>query len=115
MLDQDFCDALEYKISAALANTDDEKVKGFWCDGVLLCEPDNHYSQKFINDNRQTTLEAYFGQDGQTLYTLTLYFGPKSLSRYARNLDILTCVPETDCTNWLFIDVDTKTLEIQLD
>lgn len=114
MLDKHFCEALEYKISEALANTANEKVKGFWCDGVLLSEPDQCYSQKFINDNRQTKLQAYVGKDGQTIYTLYLKLGPQALSRYARGLDIVTCMPETDVDTWFYIDVNRKTIEIQL-
>ncbi len=57
MLYQGFCETFEYKISEALEIISDEKVKGFWCDGVLLSEPDHYYSQKFINNNRQTTIK----------------------------------------------------------
>ncbi|MCS3801677.1 hypothetical protein [Niastella sp. OAS944] len=115
MLDQNFCEALEHKVSEALAHLADKKLNGLWCDGILLSEPDSHYSQKFINDNRQTKLKAYVGYDGQTSYILILKFGPKALSRYARNLDILLSIPSTDLDNWFFIDVDSKTIEIQLD
>lgn len=115
MLDQDFCDILEYRISDALENISDEDVKGFWCDGVLLSELDNYYSQKFINDNRQVKMKAHVGKDGQTVYSLTLKFGNKSLSRYARSLDIVECIPQTDFENWFKIDTSKKEIEIQLD
>lgn len=114
MLDQDFCEALEYKVSEALANLTEKNLNELWCDGILLSEPNSHYSQKFINDNRQTTLKAFVGRNGQTPYILTLKFGPQALSRYALNLNILTCVPETDVANWFSIDVNTKTIEMQL-
>lgn len=114
MLDQDFCEALEYKVSEALANLADKKLNGLWCDGILSSEPDSHYSQKFINDNRHIKMKAYVGYDGQGSYTLTLKFGPKALSRYARNLEILTCIPETDFDNWFFIDTNAKKIEMQL-
>lgn len=115
MLDQEFCETLEYKISEALANINDEKVKEFWCDGVLLSEPDNHYSQKFINDNKQAKMKAYIGKDGQEVYSLTLKFGNKALSRYARNLKIADCFPNTDVENWFSIDTYKQRIEIQLD
>jgi len=115
MLDQDFCEMLEYKISEALENISDEKVKGFWCDGVLLSEPDSYYSQKFINDNRQTKIKAYIGKDGQGDYSLTLKFGSKALSRYARNLDIAECIPHADFEKWFSIDTSKQEIEIQLD
>ena len=115
MLDKDFCNILEYKISDALANIGNDKVKWFWCDGVLLSEPDNNYSHKYINDNRQTQMTAYAGNDGQTPYNLILKFGRKALSRHARNLDIVECIPNTDYEKWFNIDPDNKEIEIQLD
>jgi hypothetical protein len=115
MLNQDFCETLEHRICEALKNCSDENVKGFWCDGVLLSEPDSYYSRKFIIDNRQTKMKAYIGKDGQTLYTLTLTFGSKALSRYTRSLDIAECIPQTNFGNWFSIDVFNREIEIQLD
>jgi hypothetical protein len=114
MLDNDFCEILEHKISHALANIHDEKVKGFWCDGVLLSEPDMYYSPKFINDNRQTKLKAFIGHDGQTAYSLLLKFGSKALSRYARNLELASCIPQTGIEEWFCVDTTKKEIEIQL-
>lgn len=77
LLDHDFCETLEYKISKALESINDEKIRGFWCDGILLSEPDKYYSQKFVQDNRQVQMRAFVGKDGQTAYDLTLKFGNK--------------------------------------
>ena len=115
MLDRHFCEALEYKLCEALENFDDENLKGFWCDGVLMSESDNYYSQKFVNDNRQVKMQAFVGKDGQTAYGLTLKFGNKALSRYARNLDIVECIPQTNVENWFKIDTAKKEIEVQLD
>ena len=95
-------------------NLDDESVKGFWCDGVLLSEADKSYSQKFVNDNRQIKLKAFVGKDGQVLYNLTLKFGKKALSRFARNLDIVECIPLAEVQDWVSIDSSKKEIEIQL-
>lgn len=105
MLDQQFCETLEYKICEALANSGDEQVKGFWCDGVLLSEPGYYYSHKSINDNRQVKMKAYIGKDGQKLYDLVLKFGPKALGKYASNLDVAECIPKEDAGNWFKIDI----------
>jgi hypothetical protein len=115
MLDQNFCETLEYKISEALENIDDENVKGFWCDGVFLSEPDNYYSQKFINDNRHVKMKAYVGKDGQSAYGLTLKFGNKAFSKYARNLNIIECIPQGEFEKWFRIDTSKQEIEIQLD
>jgi hypothetical protein len=59
-------------------------------------------------------LKAHIGKDGQTEYELTLKFGKKALSRYARNLDLKACVPNPDQQNWFVIDTKRKKIEIQL-
>jgi hypothetical protein len=115
IINQDFCEFLEYEICKAFEFSDNDQIKGFWCDGILLNQPDSSYSPKFVNDNRQVKLKAFIGKDGQTEYELTLKFGNKALSRYARNLDIKECVPSPDKLNWIDIDTKRNKIEIQLD
>ena len=115
MLDQIFCEILEYRLCDAFEDFTDEGLKGFWCDGVLLSEDGKEYSQKHVNDNRQVKMQAFVGKDGQTVYDLTLIFGIKALSRYARNLDIVECIPETESQKWLKIDISKKVIEVLLD
>lgn len=114
MLDKKFCEFLEYKISDLLEHSDDAKIKGFWCDGVLLSEPDKYYSLKFVNDNRETSMTAFIGKDGQTEYEVTLKFGRKALSRYERNLDIQECLPSPGDENCFTIDTEKFKMQIQL-
>jgi hypothetical protein len=78
MLNQDFCVFLEYEICKAFEHSDNDQIKGFWCDGVLLNQPNYTYSQKFVNDNRQVKLKAFIGKGGQTEYELILRFGKKA-------------------------------------
>ena len=115
IIDRDFCEFLEYEICKAFEQSDNDQIKGFWCDGILLNQPDSFYSQKFVNDNRHLKLKAFIGKDGQIEYELTLKFGNKALSRYARNLDIKECVPNPDKQNWFDIDTKRNKIEIQLD
>lgn len=114
-IDKDFCEFLEYEICRAFERSDNDQIKGFWCDGVLLNQSDEAYSQKFVNDNRQITLKAFIGKEGQNEYELTLKCGNKALSRFARNLDIKECVPNRDKQNWFDIDTKRNKIEIQLD
>jgi hypothetical protein len=115
MIDQDFCVFLEVEICKAFEHFNIEDAKGFWCDGVLLSQPNSYYSQKFVNDRREIQLKAFIGKDGQSEYEVTLRFGKKSLSRYARNLSIKECVPSSYNTNWFNIDTKKNKLVIQLD
>jgi hypothetical protein len=41
MIDQDVCEFLAYVICKAFENSDNDDIKGFWCDGVLINQPDN--------------------------------------------------------------------------
>jgi hypothetical protein len=115
MIDQNFCDFLEYEICKAFKHSHNDAIKGFFCDGILLSEPDSQYSQKSVNDKRWVLLKAFIGQDGQTEYELTLKFGDKAASRYARALDMKACVPDADKQNWFHIDTIGRKIEIQLD
>ncbi|WP_425638216.1 hypothetical protein ACPUEN_02300 [Algoriphagus yeomjeoni] len=115
IINQDFCEFLVYEICKVFEYSNNDQIKGFWCDGILLNQPDSSYSQKFVNDNRQITLKAFIGKDGQTEYELTLKFGDQALSKYARNLDIKECVPNPDKQNWFNIDTKRNKIEIQLD
>lgn len=115
MIDQGFCEFLEHEITKAFEHSDNEQIKGFWCDGVLTNQLDSYYSQKFVSDNRQVILKAFIGKDGQTEYELTLKFGNKALSRYVRNLDIKECVPDPDNQNWFDIDTKRNKIKIQLE
>jgi len=115
MLNNDFCAFLEFKISKAFANSTNDKVKGFWCDGVLLPTSEYAYSKKFINDNRQVVMTAFIGLSGQDKYELILKFGNKALSKYARDLDITECVPDPESSNWFDIDLERQQILINLD
>jgi hypothetical protein len=115
IIDQEFCEFLEYEICKAFEHSDNDQIKGFWCDGILLNQPGSSYSPKYVNDNRQVKLKAFIGKDGQTEYELTLKFGDKALSRYTRDLDIKECVPSPDKQNWFDIDTKRNKIEIQLD
>ena len=114
MLDQDFCTFLEYEICKALEQSEQENLKGYWCDGVFLNQREQADAQKFVNDNRQFAFTAFVGKDGQTKYTLILKFGRKALSRFARNLDIRGCFSEPQNESCFAIDTKRKRIEIQL-
>jgi hypothetical protein len=115
MINTDFCEFLEYEICKAFEYTDIQEIKGFWCDGIILNQQENYYSKKFVNDNKSIQLKAFIGKDGQKEFELTLVFGNKSLSRYARGLDIKECLPRPDQHDFFDIDITHNKIKIQLD
>lgn len=114
MIDENFYELLEQKIGDALENSDNEEARHFWCDGVLPGF-EHEYAKKYVNDNRKILMTAYLGKTGQDLYQLTLHFGPRALSRYARGLDISPCMPESHSRNWFEIDIPKRNIWIHLD
>lgn len=111
-MDEDFCLFLEGWIGDALGKLPYPGFRGFWCDGVLMNQADACYSQKYINGKRQAQFRAWIGEKGQTAFDLYLAFGPKALSRYARSLEIRTCMP--DPKTGFHIDPENKVVVIQL-
>ena len=114
MLDQDFCDLVEIKLTNALSSNDKVEIEGFWCDGVLLPDSSNDISKKSINDKRKTVLKAFIGKNGQDKYELILKFGSKSLSKYARDLNLEDCFPNKSFNDWIEIDIVEKVIIMQL-
>jgi hypothetical protein len=114
MFTQQFLVHLEYEISIAFSNSLNPNLKGFWCDGILLTSNENEYSKKTINDKRQLILKAFIGKDGQDEYKMTLHFGRKSLSKIQRNLDLKSCIPNSDNDEWIIVDKENKKIEIYL-
>lgn len=116
MLDQEFCEQLEWKIGSAMEARwqTNERLKGFWCDGVLLPDSESEYSKKQVNDRRFVMMKALTGKTGQEEYELTLLFGQKALSRYARDLRLEECVPNVEDGDWLEVDPVKKKIMVQL-
>lgn len=115
MIDQDFCDFLEYEICKALMHSGNTEIKGFWCDGVTFLQSDHYYAQTFVNENKEIKLKTFIGKEGQTEFELTLKFGNNALSRFSRNLDLKACVPSLEKQNWFDIDTNRNQITIQLD
>ena len=114
MIDEEFCQFLEYELSKAFPFSSDSSVQDFWCDGILLPHNENCLSQKYVNDKRAIPMEAFCGKDGQDRYELILNLGRKSLSRYARNLDLKVCVPNPEDGSWFDVDQEQKIIMVHL-
>ncbi len=115
MLNKNFCEFLEYEITKALSGSEDVRLKGYWCDGVLLPNSKSEYSKNVVNDKRQIVMTAFVGKTGQDKYELTLRFGRKALSSYEKDANLEECVPKTKNNNWLNVDPERKKILLQLD
>ncbi|MCE3229318.1 MAG: hypothetical protein K0S32_3869 [Bacteroidetes bacterium] len=110
--DQDFCSFLEYEIGKALEKSEDKIISSVWCDGISHVSLDK--SKKLVNQFRKLTTLAWLGKNGQDEYQMTVRFGDKALSRYMRDLDLKMCAPSVESSDWIEIDVEKKTIVVQL-
>jgi len=107
---------LENRLCKEFSNSEDALLKTFWCDGIYAHPTDHQFTRKHVNDHRKIIAKVWLGTTGQEAYLGTIHFGRKSLSRYARGLNILECIPEVDAEKeWILIDTENKVIEIFLD
>ena len=118
MIDENFLVHLEFAISNALQNADEKSRRSYWCDGILMPDSEDDYSQKKINDKRKITLRAVIPkeqyEEKEYWYDLILKFGKYSLRRYAKGTRIEDCIPSTDNADWIELDIENKIIEVQL-
>ena len=105
---------MEYHLTRTFGNSEDQKMKGFWCDGVLMPLIESQLTKKSVNDRRKIVTKAWLGYDGQGEFELTINFGEKSLSRYAKNSDLADCLLSEESTEWITLDIEQKTMGLQL-
>lgn len=110
--DEDFCVYLEYYLGVTFQKSEDERIKKLWCDGVAI-PSSNQLEKKFIYDNRKLITKAWIGVDGQSEYEMTIKFGKYSLQRFAQGKSLKDCVPGNQSANWIQIDIERNTIEIQ--
>lgn len=111
---EEFCSRLERAL-----DFDDigmEAVRGFWCDHISAFPPDmKSLSKVSVRENKEITTEARVGKSGQDRYRMTIQFGPKSLEYYEKGLDLVNCIPESECRYWVKVDLENDTVILRLD
>jgi hypothetical protein len=114
MLTQEFCNYLEYQVSATLYASTDPDKRGCWCDGILLPAYPEDYALQRINSTKQVITRAWMGKSGQDPYNLAIRFGKKAIRYYMRGNDLEECVPSTDNADWIALDERAKTAVVEL-
>jgi hypothetical protein len=105
-----FCVHLEYHLGSTFEKSKQKELKGFWCDGVLH----KKLSKKIINDKRLIETTAWIGKDGQGEYRMKIYLGKKSLGRFAKGTPMIDCIPSDETMDWIDLNINKKTIEIEL-
>jgi hypothetical protein len=108
----DFCVHLEYHLCNALANSPDNEIKQLWCDGVRM--PDDLLTMKSVIEKKKIVTTAWIGIDGGEIYEMILKLGENSLDNFRKGLSLIDCLPDAESLDWIIIDTNKKTIELQL-
>ena len=119
MIDNEFCEILEYRISESLSNSENIEMTRCWCDGVYVPEMQGVSSITRLN-NIKTEARIDEGkvkgeERGQFKYVLIIKLGEKSVHNFKNELSLNECIPKNKTDDWIIIDIKQKIVEIQLD
>jgi len=115
VFNEEFCTKLEFRICRELEKSEDPELKGFWCDGISWFPNENQLTKKHVNDKRKIETKAWIGKTGQTEFKAIIYFGKKALSKYAKEMDLIGCIPDLESqAEWIDIDLTKNLIKIQL-
>jgi hypothetical protein len=96
MLNQEFRNLLEYRLTAALAESTTPELRRYWCDGVLEPEWEADYLPEHVAHSQRIVLRAWMEGAGTTtapkthqLHPLLLALGPASLKAYLERQELL--------------------------
>jgi hypothetical protein len=117
---EDFCTYLEFYLTEIFANSVDQELQSFWCDGVSWAPYHNHkvnheyLSYQNVSEKHKIVTTAWIGTTGQDLYEMTIELGENALERYKNEKSMIDCIPDKEVTDWIDIDPEGKTIKIRL-
>ncbi|TGD79032.1 hypothetical protein EU557_18865 [Hymenobacter wooponensis] len=121
MLTQEFFTLLEYTFTHALAESDNEELRRYWCDGVLYPEWEEEYLPQHVTKSKEIILRAWMeGRSGKKkplthqIHPLHLGLGKLSLKTYLRGQDLSKWIIEGIDPTWVTLDEKGMTFFIQL-
>jgi hypothetical protein len=111
---EEFCSELEYRLTRFFAQSADSKLKGLWCDGILMPSEDSQSIKGKANDRLTILTKAWLGSDGQGEYEMIIRLGQCALRRHAEGANLAECIPGEESVDWVTVNMDKKTIELQL-
>lgn len=113
--DEDFCSHLEYHLSRTFQNSPDKRLRWFGCDGVSIPSQSSQLSIESITKTKKIETLAWMKVNGQDKYEMTIKLGPNSLKNYEQGLRLIDCLPSEESLDWITLDIEKRTIELQLD
>jgi hypothetical protein len=108
-----FCKTLEYHLSQTFRNTQDKRLRYFWCDGVRTPEASWQNWERF-DETSEIITGAWFGENGQDEYEMIIRLGSVSFARCLKGLDLEECLPDDQTLDWIILDEQNRKIVLQL-
>ena len=113
IFNQSFCSLLEF--SLPFEQLEDEKLRGFWCDGIDPIPYDiENLAIKNLKQNRKIKTRAWTGVNGQEIYEMTIHFGENSIRCFEQESSLENCIYSENPDNWITVEPNQKKIEIKL-
>ncbi|TFF33378.1 hypothetical protein [Mucilaginibacter psychrotolerans] len=110
-----FRSQLEYRLTYAFGNLDDNILKYFWCDGIYEPLINVDFTSRNITSIKKITTWAWIGTKGEHQYIMIIKLGRRSRRRALKGSDLSDCMPEADKFDWVDIDVVNQVITLQLE
>ena len=120
MFDKEFCVRLELAITMTLKQSSDIDRKRCWCNGIVLPDNDVLCSIEQMMKARHLIAKAWIdegrgeNEGSQYLYDMKLNFGDRSFDSFKTGDRLDTCIPNSGVDSWIFLDRQTRTIDLQL-
>ncbi|HWZ04084.1 MAG TPA: hypothetical protein VNX40_10785 [Mucilaginibacter sp.] len=111
--DEDFCSHLEYHLCRTFYNSPDEEIYSLSCDGVDV-PYENHLTTKRVIETKEIATMAWVGTDGQGRYEMIIKLGENSLNNFKKGLSLIECIPSEESLDWITINIEKRTIQLQL-
>jgi Uncharacterised protein family (UPF0158) len=109
----DFCVYLEYHLCRTFQNSPDKRFRWFGCDGVDMPSL-NSLSVENITKTKKIETLAWMEINGQKRYVMIIKLGPGSMKNYIESLSLIDCLPSEESLDWVTLEIEKKTIELQL-
>jgi hypothetical protein len=105
MIDEFFCDHLEYTLTRAFKYWEGVEVVSFWCDGVVPPDLSGEELKEKLLTDEEIVLDAFIGSSGQDRYKILLKLGQRAISQVNQSNELVSCIPDISESFWA---IDTR-------
>ena len=67
-----------------------------------------------ITKTKKIETMAWMGFTGQDRYEMIIKLGPDAVKNYMEGSSLIDCLPSEESLDWVILDIEKKTIELQL-